>query len=147
MPDQLLYFNGIDGDTGSYDLPPMTAEDLVRIIRSETTPENLNELRLRHQQSTTAHFGVKEGVDPKKLEESGWGIIFPTYPISEGDRQKEVDAIREALQPLLQLRCQQAGDHFAAWTQGEGKGFRVDVDSKNRLPDPTRGWPRPCGPR
>jgi hypothetical protein len=131
MPEQLLYFNGIDGDTGSYDLPPMSAEELMRVIRGETTPENLNELRFRVQQATTQVLGVKEGVDPTKLEESGWGVIFPAYPVSEGARQKEVDAIREALQPLLQLRRKQVGERFAAWTQGEGKGFRVGADTKN----------------
>ena len=25
VPEELLYFNGINGDTGEYDLPPMTA--------------------------------------------------------------------------------------------------------------------------
>ena len=33
MSDELLYFNGIDGDNGTYDLPPMSAEDLMRVIR------------------------------------------------------------------------------------------------------------------
>ena len=65
MSDQLLYFNGIDGDTGTYDLPPMTAEELMRVIRGEMTPENLNELRFRVQQATTGYLGVKEGVDPR----------------------------------------------------------------------------------
>jgi hypothetical protein len=131
MPKQLLYFNGIDGDTGNYDLPPMSAEELMSVIRGEATPEIINELRFRVQQATTGFLGVKEGVDPTKLEESGWGVIFPAYPASEGDRQKEVDAIREALQPLLQLRRKQVGERFAAWTQGEGKGFRVGADTKN----------------
>jgi hypothetical protein len=131
MPKQLLYFNGIDGDTGNYDLPPMSAEELMSVIRGEATSEIINELRFRVQQATTGFLGVKEGVDPTKLEESGWGVIFPAYPASEGDRQKEVDAIREALQPLLQLRRKQVGERFAAWTQGEGKGFRVGADTKN----------------
>ena len=131
MSTDLLYFNGIDGDTGSYDLPPMSAEELVRLIRGEATPENLNELRFRVQQATTGFLGVKEGVDPTKLEESGWGVIFPAYPVSKEDRQKEVSAIREALQPLLQLRRMQAGDRFAEWSQGTGKGFRVGVDTKS----------------
>ena len=45
MSDEQLVFNGIDGDTGRYDLPPMTAEELVKVIRGETTPENIAELR------------------------------------------------------------------------------------------------------
>jgi len=132
MNETLLHFNGIDGDTGSYDLPPMTAEDLVRFVRGEATPENLNELRFRHQRGTAKHLGVKEGVDPNKLDEAGWGVIFPQYPAAEAERQKEVEAIREALQPLLQWREQKAGTRFAEWCQGTGKGFRVGVDNKNK---------------
>ena len=33
-----LFFNGIDGDSGSYDLPPMTAEELAGFIRGEASP-------------------------------------------------------------------------------------------------------------
>jgi hypothetical protein len=131
MLSELLVFNGIDGDTGSYDLPPMSAEELMRIIRGEMTPENLNELRFRVRQARTDFLGVKEGVDPMKLDEAGWGVIFPAYPVSDGDRQNEVDAIREALQPLLQLRQKQAGERFAAWTEGTDKGYRVGADTKN----------------
>ena len=132
MSDELLVFNGIDGDTGAYDLPPMSAEELVRVIRGETSPENLNELRFRVQQATTRHLGVKEGVDPKDVAAAGWGVIFPTYPTSDPDKQKRVEAIREALQPLLKLRQETAAsDRLAKWAQGDDKGFRVGVDTKN----------------
>ena len=132
MSDELLVFNGIDGDTGAYDLPPMSAEDLVRLIRGEASPENLNELRFRVQQATTRHLGVKEGVDPKDVAAAGWGVIFPTYPTSDPDKQKQVEAIREALQPLLKLRQETAAsDRLAKWAQGDDKGFRVGVDTKN----------------
>jgi hypothetical protein len=146
MSDEFLYFNGIDGDTGGYDLPPMSAEELMLVIRGEATPDNLSELRYRVRQATIAHLGVKEGVDPTKLDEAGWGIIFPQYQVSEGDRQKEVDVIREALQPLLQLRQKQAGDRFAEWCQGTGKGFRVGVDTKNRYLARHGAGPGPADP-
>lgn len=132
MSDKLLHFNGIDGDTGSYDLPPMTVEDLIKVIRGEATPENLNELRFRHQRKTAKHLGVKAGVNPNKLNQAGWGVIFPQYLVAEEERQKEIEAIREALQPLLQWREQQAGARFEAWCQGTGKGFRVGADTKNK---------------
>ncbi|HSJ52302.1 MAG TPA: hypothetical protein VLC52_01030, partial [Anaerolineae bacterium] len=131
MSDELLYFNGIDGDSGSYALPPMSAEELVQVIRGQATPENLNELRMRYQQQTGSFHGPEQGVDPKKLEEAGWGVIFPSFPPSDRERQKEVDAVREALQPLLRLRREQAGERFAEWSQGTGKEFRVGADTKN----------------
>jgi hypothetical protein len=147
MPDQLLYFNGIDGDTGGYDLPPMSAEDLVRVIRGETAQENLNELRFRVQQATTGHLGVKEGVDPKDVTASGWGVVFPDYPTAEPEKQKQVEAIREALQPLLSLRQEAAAnDRLAAWAKGAGKGFRVGVDTKNNYLARHGAGPGPADP-
>jgi hypothetical protein len=76
-------------------------------------------------------MAVIEGIDPKKLEESGWGVIFPTYPIDQTEKLQQVAAIREALTPLLQLRLQQAGERFATWVQGADRGFRVGSDAKN----------------
>ncbi len=149
MATELFYFNGIDGDTGNYDLPPMSAEELIKVIRGEIKPENLNELRFRVQQATTGFLGVKEGVDPKKLDEAGWGVIFPAYSTSEPDKEnkdKQVDAIRAALQPLLQLRQKQAGARFAEWTQGTGKGFRVGVDTKNAYLARYGAGPGPADP-
>ncbi|MDX9956361.1 MAG: hypothetical protein RBT75_19855 [Anaerolineae bacterium] len=132
MSDELLYFNGINGDFGSYDLSPMTAEELVRFVRGEAIPENLRELRSRIMRGTTEYLGVKFGVNPTRLDEAGWGVIFPHYPVGEEKCQKDVEAIREALQPLLQLREQQAGARFTEWCQGDGKGFRVGVDKKDK---------------
>jgi hypothetical protein len=102
----------------------MSAEELVQVIRGEVKPENLGELRFRVQQATTGHLGVKEGVDPTNLTEAGWGVIFPAYPAADTANRKRVDAIREALQPLLQLREHATGGKFSAWVQGDGKGLR-----------------------
>ncbi|MCP3961591.1 MAG: hypothetical protein GY719_27440, partial [bacterium] len=76
-PEDLLNFNGVNGATGEYGLPPMTGDQLSRFLQGEEPEENLNELRFRHESKEEDHFGVKEGVDPKKIDESGWGVIFP----------------------------------------------------------------------
>ncbi len=148
---ELLVFNGIDGDTGDYDLPPMTAEELVRRIRGEAAPENLNELRFRVQQATTGHLGVKEGIDPKDVKASGWGVIFPAFPASEPEKRKQVEAIREALQPLLQWRRANAGsDRLAQWAEGQDPdakiSFRVGVDTKNGYLARNGAGPGPADP-
>lgn len=109
--DDLLCFNGINGATGDYGLPPMTGEELARLIQGEEAPENLKELRGRRQQEGEGHYGVKEGVDPRKLEEAGWGAIFA----HDAD-----PAVREALAPLLELRREQAGEHFRLYEGGDG---------------------------
>jgi hypothetical protein len=119
---ELLYFNGIDGDTGEYALPPMTAEDLSEVIQGVNPPENLSELKFRHDRSTVTTFGIKEGVDPLKLEEAGWGVIFP----AKGD-----PAIEEALKELIDLRRGQAGDRFHIYDGPDG--YRPDESKTDFL--------------
>jgi TIR domain/Peptidase family C25 len=107
----LLTFNGVNGATGAYGLPPMTGEDLSRFLRGEEKPENLAELCFRHQQKDGRHYGVKEGVDPKRLDQAGWGAVFA----HDAD-----PAVREALAPLLALRREQAGDLFKVYEKAAG---------------------------
>ncbi len=60
-------------------------------------------------------LGVVPWVNPLKLSEAGWGIIFPqTMP------QERVEAIRTALAPLLALREQQAGSLYKVYTGKAG---------------------------
>ena len=107
----LLHFNGINGATGDYGLPPMTGAQLTGFVQGQGSPDNLEELKLRHRQGGQAHFGLKAGVDPKKLAETGWGVIVA----HDAD-----PAILDALRPLLQLRRQQAGALFRVYQGSEG---------------------------
>ncbi len=99
--------------------PPMSAEELSKLIMGEAPEENRTELRYRYRQKGEAHFGVKEGVDPKKLDEAGWGVVFP---------ESAEPAVRDALAPLLELRKEQAGERFKVYDgtngyrTGESKG-------------------------
>ena len=118
--DPLLYFNGINGATGDYGLPSITAEQLSSVVEGEPDESFLKELKWRASRTTYGiHMGVKEGIDPEKLEESGWGVIFA----SDAD-----PAIKEALGPLLELRRSQAGDLYRCYEKRVG--FRVGKDSK-----------------
>jgi hypothetical protein len=109
--NELLYFNGIDGDTGQFALPPMTGNELSSFIRQESQPENLAELRYRYEESTKKSMGVREGIDPKQLDQTGWGVIFPSATDP---------ALKEALTGLLNLRSQQAGKYFKVYEGGDG---------------------------
>ena len=129
--EELLYFNGINGESGEYDLPPMSAAELSNFIKGEASPENLSELRYRHESKGLKHLGVKEGVDPKRLDESGWGIVFA----HDAD-----PAIQEALGPLLQLRQGQAGERFRVYADGDG--YRPGESKSAWLARP----PRKVGP-
>lgn len=99
----LLWFNGVDGRDGSYLLPPTPPRLLADLARGGP----IDRARARELQAWVAsgagkpRRGLKEGLDPCKLEEAGWGVIFP--------QAANADALREALAPLLDLRRSQAG--------------------------------------
>jgi hypothetical protein len=91
-------FNGIDGSTGEYLHPPLPVPLLSRLARNERFEQShLDELKRSHL--SEGHYGLIEGLDPKDLAQTGWGVIFA----HDAD-----PAIREALRPLLDLRRSQA---------------------------------------
>ncbi len=78
-PHDLLSFNGIDARTGGY-LLELGQSDLIQVAKGQTLDKKdpvYRELNAKYQAASEAHYGVKEGADPKKLEESGWAVIFP----------------------------------------------------------------------
>jgi len=96
----LLYFNGINGSTGDYLLPPMTPEQVSRIAQGQKfDPDQLKDIDLKIRQKQGADFAPIEGVDPKDLAQTGWGVIFAVGADP---------AIREALSELLDHRKKQA---------------------------------------
>jgi hypothetical protein len=135
MAANRLYFNGINGITGDYGLPPMTGEELSAFIRGEKKPENLNELRFRHSSASEKTLGVKEGIDPTRLDQAGWGIVFA----HDAD-----PAVKEALADLITLRTAQAGDHFRIY---EGtNGHRGTKDTKSSFLARHGAGPGPADP-
>jgi hypothetical protein len=101
--EALLWFNGLDGRQGSYLLPPVPPRRLADLACGATVDRG----RVRELQAWVARGegkarrGLREGLDPGKLEEAGWGVIFP--------RSADSERLREALAPLLDLRRAQAG--------------------------------------
>jgi hypothetical protein len=101
--EPMLWFNGIDGRNGSYLLPPVPPGQLADFACSAAVdPARIRELQAWVARGEgKARRGLKEGLDPGKLDEAGWGVIFPSSADSE--------PLREALAPLLDLRRAQAG--------------------------------------
>jgi hypothetical protein len=101
--DSLLVLNGIDVDTGDYLTPQLALADVAGALRRDPTPPpGVRELR-RRRQDDEDHFGVVYGRDPQDLASVGWGVVIPP----------DLDpAVLEALDPLLRLRGEQAGDLF-----------------------------------
>lgn len=129
MPQE-LHLNGIDADTGGpLDDFPITTEILAKVARGQRiTPEDLKDAKIKKSLGATDHYGVAEGIDNTDLSQTGWGVIFPAaLP------QKSVDAIREALKPLLDLRKKQASavdESFYKEFIGPEKGYK-NGESKN----------------
>jgi hypothetical protein len=115
-----LYFNGIDGASGDYLLPPLTPEQLAKIAQGEDfDPIEISELKKKdlHVKGLEPDYAPIEGVDPKNLAETGWGVIF-AYNADP--------AIKEALKELLAHRQKQAAkkhEHFYQEYTGL-KGYR-----------------------
>jgi hypothetical protein len=99
-----LMFNGIDGASGEYLLPPLQPELISTIARNETPDKaHLAELKRWWERVSQAHFAPIADVDPRNLAETGWGVIFA---------HGADPAIRDALAPLLDLRKNQAGPYY-----------------------------------
>src|SRR5215204_5477210 len=104
-------FNGVNGASGQYLTPALTEHDVANLAQGKplTQPDapvntspvdeqearHLNELAWRHRVATEATFAPIEGVDPKNLAETGWGVVFAV---------DANPAVREALAPLLDHR-------------------------------------------
>lgn len=136
-------FNGINGATGEYLESPKTARQLITLALSDpsfappTATENsytkhLDDLKRRQRLSGLQTFGVRFGVQPARIDSAGWGVVFPATSNA---------GIREALQPLLQLRKQQAGDLFKEFSFKDGES-KDDFLTRNGMgpgpADPTK---------
>jgi hypothetical protein len=101
--EAMLRFNGLDGRRGSYLFPPVPPRHLADLACGAT----VDRARVRELQAWVARGegkarrGLKEGLDPGKIDEAGWGVIFA--------RSADSAPLREALAPLLDLRRAQAG--------------------------------------
>ncbi len=110
--DERFAFNGIDGRSGEYMFPAMTAQEIVAQLK--TMP-------------WSSERALAPGIDPKDLAATGWGVIF---------HERASPEVREALAPLLEHRKAQAAvelEHFYQDFSGE-RGYK-DGESKEDFLD------------
>ena len=124
MSAQFLYFNGVNAGTGKYLVPPMPAPELAKIARGDTvSADNLADAKFRAQQKQ-AHLGVKAGVNPTKIAETGWGVIFAA---------NEKPEIRDALRELLDFRKTQANQIQERYHEFWGEDGYQPNETKNNF--------------
>ncbi|AUX39641.1 hypothetical protein SOCE26_010360 [Sorangium cellulosum] len=128
--DDLLYFNGIDGDTGQYLTPPLALSDAIPLASPAPDDRGVAYTRARSLSLLTRVFkGLPPEVDPLAPSSAGWAIVFPDSAPAE---------LRKALEPLIEHRRAQvaaqrfkileykAGDTAVTWVKRHG-GHLADV--------------------
>lgn len=113
--EEELAINGIVADTGEQGLPPLTLKRLASIVlrspRDAAEEAELGEwfdLYLKRRAR-----GLKAGLDPGRLDEAGWGVVFAAA-------DPQADAIYEALKPLLERRAAEAGSSYRVYRHEDG---------------------------
>ena len=122
--------NGIDGSTGRY-LPAPGDEELLARFRRKPL---LDAAGLREYRWWIERHGIDDpnrapvqGVDPLRLDQSGWGVIFaPDIPAD----------VRERLQPLLNRRKEQAGQYYREYAYRPGMTKLEFLASQGTGPGP-----------
>lgn len=144
MPEQLIYPNGIDAETGEPLLPTLPVATVAAMAQGRPiAKEELDELRARVavlKQRREADYGVMAGVDPNDIAQAGWGVIFAF------EDEDKLPALREALAPLLALRRGQAGDRYRDETV-DPKFFYRPGESMNAWRSRNGGAPGAVDPR
>lgn len=131
MTDDQLVFNGINGATGDY-LLEMTPSELSQVVRDEKLDEkHLQELKAKFERANQQTFAPMEGVDPKNLAETGWGVVFAW------NADQNVNAkLREALSELLDHRKRQAGAYYREFDYRPGESKQKFLERYGAGPGP-----------
>jgi hypothetical protein len=112
MPKTQYFLNGIDAATGEYLSPQaITSDEVIPFALKDAQSWFLNERPDSHHASLASKveraqekdFALAPHLDAMVLSQVGWGVVFAS----------DVDPrIVEALQPLLELRRDQAGANY-----------------------------------
>ena len=83
MIENLLNLNGLSFETGSYLHSPLSPLEIRALATGEAVDRKELEAMRDWVESRVPHFGMVQGRDYKKLEETGWGVIFANEPSQE----------------------------------------------------------------
>jgi hypothetical protein len=110
--DDLVYFNGIDGETGQYAVNPRTIDQLAELARANPRTALIAAVR---SETDIRAFGLPPGVEHDEFDTTGWGVIFSETVSPD---------IRAALEPLFALRRRQTGALFKTLDYKAGEQTR-----------------------
>jgi hypothetical protein len=154
MPDPTLetdtsspfLLNGINGTTGRYLSDPPGLDDVYAAVteRENRTrvlkTRHYKNLQAREERARQKPFGLAAGIDPKKLDKTGWGVIFPA---------DAPPALFDALRPLLDHRKPEAGKIFEKFYRefSGALGYQPGDDKLKFLKRLGRAIGQPADPR
>lgn len=117
--------NGVNGATGRYFSAPVSLDKLVKEkITYRWYNRDEREAVRRRKSAKAARYALGSLFgDPTRIEDAGWGIVFPATA-----SPKQVDAILEALNPLIEARRNKyykvlRGPQGYLWDSGRGQTF------------------------
>ena len=102
MPGEKIFANGVNGLTGEYLLPPLDPAEVA--AQAQVPPDDAAvaaQLRLLSTTMTEDTYGVPFDVDPSRVEQAGWAVVFST---------EEGDDVKAAVETLVEHRRQQVGN-------------------------------------
>lgn len=105
MSGERIIANGVNGLTGEYLLPPLDPADVA--ARAKQPPDDpamaaqLGQLHAMAEQSFGESFGVPFHIDPSKVEQAGWAVVFSTEANND---------VKAALEHLIEHRRRWIGD-------------------------------------
>jgi hypothetical protein len=103
-----IFFNGIDGSTGRYLLPPMTPAQVATLGLSAEAASGEWLAWLRKWLKGDGSRGLSLDCDPRNLSETGWGVVYaPGTPAN----------VKAALSCLLTHRQELASDFNSSYFQ------------------------------
>jgi len=110
--DDLVYFNGIDAESGQYAVKPQTVDEIAKLARANPQVDRMRALR---GETEMRSFGLPPGVEYKQLDQAGWGAIF---------HENAPDDVKAALKPLIDKRARQASSLFKILDYKAGEQVR-----------------------
>ena len=111
MPEELIYANGINGLTGDYLLPPVEPSDVAARAKEPADDPEQNQVE---KIIALPSFGPPFDIHPENVAEAGWAIVFGS---------EENDAVKRALEPLVEHRRRQVGNKARVLEHRPGEGW------------------------
>ena len=123
MCEDQFFLNGIDGVTGEYLVPPMSAESVARLIRPTADREQSGWLKRVQSLFTRPFLGLPVDIDPTDVARAGWGVVVSPHTPSEVLDALEL-LIAHRRSQVLADRCKileyRAGENMKEWLKRHG---------------------------